>query len=94
MKIEKVVDVLNDALRRDGGAINALLSARIPCNESLADHPTIVVGGSDIAPNIGVLGLINGVIEPLTGDRVCAHYSECSESKLVKFSAYNAALRK
>lgn len=61
--VEQAVKILNDALARDGQAINALLEHRVPCNASLAEHPTIQVGyrTDQITTEVGLLGIINGL---------------------------------
>jgi hypothetical protein len=56
----EVVRILNEALATDVQAISALVAARVPCNEALADHPTIQVGTHDGVTKVGILGIING----------------------------------
>lgn len=75
---EWAVAVLNEALVADPAAVYALLCNRVPCNETLAAHPTIQVGrvpGMDHALyHVGMLGVLNGVIEAATGQRIAAKY--------------------
>jgi hypothetical protein len=64
--LKKACAILNEALQADPEAIKALLNIRVPCNQALAEHPTIQVRGYDARgklcpPSIGVLGLINGI---------------------------------
>jgi uncharacterized protein with von Willebrand factor type A (vWA) domain len=60
--VDEVIEVLNEALRLDPQAMNELIAARIPCNEKLADHPTIQVGmRNGGVTTIGPLGLLNGL---------------------------------
>lgn len=74
--IDIAVRALNDAFAADPAAIHSLLCNRVPCNQALADHPSVPVTTLPMlkAPNpqyaITALGLINGVIGPLTGKRV------------------------
>jgi hypothetical protein len=87
--ISKVIDSLNAALKADPAAIQALVANRVPCNRALADHPTVQVG--EPAPDIfmvGALGLINGVVEPLTGDRVAVALSDDGDGRIVAFVKY------
>ena len=75
--IQAAVDALNDAFRRDPVAVENLIRHRVGCNHQLAEHPTVQVrenagiGGSVGAIySVSALGLLNGVLEPLTGQRV------------------------
>lgn len=74
--IDVFVDVLNEAYNDDPGAIHALLCNRVPCNDYLASHPTIQVEFNKTAKNegyiVGMLGILNGVCERITGERVSA----------------------
>jgi hypothetical protein len=61
---EKVVAFLNEAFKCDPKAIHALIEHRVPCNQDMADHPTIQVVrpvGSDTS-TVGMLGIINGLV--------------------------------
>jgi len=66
---EDVVKLLNEAVKLDPAAMRALVEARVPCNEALADHPTIQVSayneqtGKPTPGNfkVGILGLLNGL---------------------------------
>ena len=59
VKPEMVVKFLNDLLASDREAISQLVEHRIPCNNLLAEHPTVQVSG--MPPLIGMLGIINGM---------------------------------
>ncbi len=60
------LDALNSALDADRRAVSALFAIRVECNEALADHPTVQVGGG----TVGALGLINGLFGTIpTGPR-------------------------
>jgi hypothetical protein len=84
--IDTAIRVLNDAFRADPVAIATLLSVRIPCNELLAEHSTIQVQsqwimGNAFYPTVSALGLINGIVEEMTGQRVAAKYSDLQRSE-------------
>lgn len=93
-QIDKVIEVLNDAFTRDPLAIRALLVNKVPCNKSLAKHPTIQVGEVPRFENcfeVGTLGIINGIVEALTGERVASLWSDPDDSnrcKLLGFVKY------
>ncbi len=58
----RLITLLNEALALDPKAIEALVETRVPCNDALADHPTIQVSvepGSDA--KVGLLGILNGL---------------------------------
>lgn len=63
--LEEVIDRLNGALELDPSAMKRLVEARVPCNQGLADHPTIQVQSiredGQTVFRVGVLGLLNGL---------------------------------
>jgi hypothetical protein len=77
-----VLDTLNEAYEADAPAINDLIEHRVPCNERLADHPTIQVGGNPT--EVGMLGVINGIVERLTGKRVASKWCDDTGKKELK----------
>lgn len=77
--LESVLGALNDALARDPEAVNALMQHSVRCNAALGDHPTVqcltwsnMVAGEEEKLSVRALGLINGIVEPLCGQRVMA----------------------
>lgn len=89
--------VLNEAVAADPVALDALIDHRVECNTTLANHPTIqvtpmtfssrsIVTKSDLDRcEVGALGLLNGVIEAVTGERVAGVWDD---NKLVGFIRY------
>lgn len=66
-----VLRVLNEALAADEAAVRGLLRCRMRANQALVEHPTIgVLPASNGNCDVGMLGLINGFVEPLTGARI------------------------
>lgn len=59
--VDDVLDVLNRATEADPEAMRALVRDRVPCNQQLADDPTIQVGVKRGSPRVGLLGIINGL---------------------------------
>lgn len=61
-----VIDLLNEALVLDQGAITALFECRVQCGPELADHPTIQVGllgdDNERRHQVGLLGILNGLL--------------------------------
>lgn len=54
----KIVTFLNELNEIDNAALNALFNNRVPCNNELAEHPTVQVGQDH---TVGILGLLNGL---------------------------------
>ena|ERR1035437_6340051 len=62
---------LNSAYDDDPSALHALICNRVPCNEKLANHPTVQVSVNEatLTPTftVSVLGLLNGILRPSIG---------------------------
>lgn len=60
--VQDVCDVLNEMLKLDKDCITALVNHREPCNEAVANHPTIQVQQypGDIS-RVGLIGVLNGM---------------------------------
>lgn len=62
--------------------MQALVESRVPCNDALADHPTVQVGeGPGGRPVVGLLGILNGLV---SDGLLCAVYDDES-GKLLSF---------
>lgn len=89
--IEATVKLLNEALRADPDAIRAVFNHRAPCNDTLADHPTIPIksnpDGTD--PEVSPLGLINGILAKFCGQKICAAYDLGDDAEILHFLPYN-----
>jgi len=59
--IADAVDMLNNALERDPIAVSSLISIKVSCNKSLADHKSIQAWDCDGNYHIGMLGFLNGL---------------------------------
>ena len=89
--------ILNEAYAADPAAMHALIVNRVPCNQPLADHPTVQVETNAVASGesfaVGMLGVINGICEAATGKRVAVMFSEqdatTKRSKIVGFTEYS-----
>jgi len=77
--LESVLRTLNEAVQADEHAITMLSEHRVPASYELQEHPTIQV---DQYGKIGLVGIINGIVEPLTGKRVAAVIDTDEDSKL------------
>lgn len=84
------VDVLNSAFNADPAAIHALICNRVPCNEKLAEHPTVLVHVNDLTEPesyaVGLIGIINGICTEITGSKVAVRFSDKEPHKFLGFS--------
>lgn len=95
-QLDKALKVLNEALAADPEATQLLFaSPGLVCNQALADHPTIQVaaeevtgagGESEVVYVVRPLGVINGVVEVLTGGRIAMVQDEMG--KIVGFEEW------
>lgn len=68
--IDDAVKVLTDLQTIDPDACDKLLNLCVDANEALAKHPTIQVRVVRNVNQISPLGLINGILEAVTGKRI------------------------
>lgn len=89
ISVDKAVEILNEAFEADPDAIKHLMSVRVNCNATLAEHPTIqVIGtswGDKPCPMVGILGVINGIFgaDAETWGAIAAKFS--GEGELLGF---------
>ena len=57
----RIIDYMNGLLEADRVAVGALVGNRVPCNETLANHPTCQVQGQNGGNYVGLLGILNGL---------------------------------
>lgn len=57
---EDVVDFLNSLLYVDRDTVTEVFLTRTPCNQELADHPSVQVRDGD-PPTVSPLGILNGL---------------------------------
>lgn len=59
--VDQLIVFLNGLLNSDKPAIAALIANRVPCNQVLADHPSVQVMSQHGGYHVGLLGIINGM---------------------------------
>lgn len=80
----KAADLLNEMLALDHSATQGLLTKLVPCNQALADHPTVQVRSICNNKTVGFLGVLNGMLLcSQSADVVVAVWDECDD--LVRF---------
>lgn len=57
-----LIDRLNQIAMFDKKAMRDLIKARVPCNEHLAEHPSVQVQYEDGQGLVGILGILNGIV--------------------------------
>lgn len=93
--INYIVSILNEAFKADPNAVLALIDKRVPCNTELANHPScqVAVKNCDTADEsyeIGLLGILNGIVEPITnGGRIAFVWDELETGNIpIGFKAF------
>lgn len=83
-----VLGLLNEAHGLDATAIEALMDNRVHTNKEMADHPHIVVDGTEQRPRLGSMGVINGILSALGIPLVAIEYDYEHPDEIVKFVPY------
>jgi len=62
--IDRTIAFLNELKDADPQAVKALIETRVPCNDALANHPTVQVQAREDETGyaVGLLGVLNGLI--------------------------------
>ena len=83
------IDVLNEAFADAPAALHAMMTAWVPCDPRLVDHPTIPVGTrkfpSGDTYDVGCLDLLNGILAAAGADRVTAMFGGGGAGDLMGF---------
>ena len=83
---ELVLANLNELVTADDQAIHELIEKRVRCNKTMIDHPTVVCNEG----KVGLLGILNGILDPLIGHRIAADYDDRAGTTLVRFKKYGS----
>ena len=59
--LTQAVAFFNEVLQCDPDALSKLMNYRVPCNDALAEHPTIGVRIENGESDVGFLGILNGL---------------------------------
>ena len=91
IRVDDLVNLLNELHALDPEAMSALCEARVPCNTDLADHPTVQVFDEPESYTVGIIGILNGLCGAYdSGPRkgwgaLCAVVDENDQTKVLKF---------
>jgi len=87
------LEVMQSAFRADPAAMRAIAVNRVPCNQSLAEHPLVVVGEVPIEKHglfeLSPIGLMQGIMDAIGCERRIAFVYEKSkepERKMLGFA--------
>lgn len=87
---ESTIKVLNEFHRLDPIGCQALIDNRVFTTEGVLNHPAIQVSckedGSE--PKVGILGILNGVLETAGADRVAVVLDD-KTNEIKEFIKYN-----
>lgn len=100
--LSKTAECLNSAFAADPNAIHALIVNRVPCNQSLVDHPQIYVDMLTVVDSsmaqATLLGVLNGVLVANGLPRVATKWTteadEQGRRKLLGFCDYPEDIQK
>jgi len=83
---QEVVDFLNELLKVDRLAINAIFNSRVYCNKEMAKHPSVQVGRYEEVCQVGIVGILNGLFGTYDNDYGCISvYIENGEIEEFRF---------
>ena len=89
--INGVVDTLNRALESDPEHVRKLFDLHVRCNEALAYDPTIQVNKTADGYEVGLLGIINGIVQDVRSDVVVVIDLDEETGKAQKFRLAHAS---
>lgn len=84
--LDQTIEYLNKLLELDRPAIAALLANRVPCNEALANHPSVQVNAQHGGYNVGMFGILNGLFGTFSDGWGKMMYIFDESGNLVKFA--------
>ena len=89
MSVETALTILNELFSLDPEATTQLFSTRVKCAEHVGDHPEIVCRATENGTEVGILGVLNGILqrEDPSGSGIAAIF-DLDTKKLVGFGTY------
>lgn len=78
MSNTQIINLLNEALKADPDAINALVNYRVIANKNLMDHPTIQCREINGKSYVGLLGVLNA-ISLIDNEHIVAIFDESDQ---------------
>ena len=59
---QTIINKLNEIHQLDPTVLETLIPFRVPCNQALSEHPTVQVGKNGDGFEVGLLGILNGLV--------------------------------
>ena len=95
--VDDAIDRLNKMLEADPVAISALVETRVPCNQEMADHPTVQVTDEGLQGGykLGILGVLNGLfgVDQDGWGPIAAQYEQDDLSTVIGFTRSDTVKR-
>jgi len=87
VQLGHTVLALNQINELDPTVLPLLIGHRVPCNQALADHPTVQVGKNGKGYEVGLLGILNGFfgIKEDGYGYIAARYSDTRLGRIERF---------
>ena len=74
--MKSALEVLQAAFEADPNAMQSLMVNRVPCNQALVDDPYVICGkAGDNGYQVGILGLLNGILVAIGQPKVAGVFS-------------------
>lgn len=92
ISIDELIAFLNELIALDRPAMAALLANRVPCNQALAEHPTVQATVQHGGYHVGMFGIINGIFG--VDGRGFGHIRYVfSEGELIRFERNDSGMQ-
>jgi hypothetical protein len=83
-----IITFLNELVAADPALMHKLVETRVPCNEVIAEHPTVQVVKEGNGYVVGLLGILNGIVGARPEDGygyIAAHFDDDECTKFTGF---------
>ncbi len=82
------LSIMQEAFEKDPEAIEKLVEFRVPCNKKIEDESRLIpyAEKDDDSLQLGMLGVINGILDSLASRRLIASYTD--DNKLLGFTSF------
>lgn len=83
----QILDFLNRTLALDPLAVNTLMKSTVGCNSRMADDEFVQVGVSSMGYTLRPVGLLCGLSEFLTGEKICV-VVDGDKQEIIRFDSF------
>lgn len=89
--LDTAIEVMNQFFKADPEGCTKLVDHRVKTTQAVCEHKTIQVSQVGDSPKVGVLGIINGILEAHCGERLAGIFDD--NGKLSGFIRYPKELQ-